>query len=114
WRSRILQLALCLLLLNNARPFLFENWTRPLEGPHSLLHEPRDLAYFNDMGQWNNRESYLRAADLTVQSGCKNVGIDINHNQLEYPFQALVRERVPDARFVHVGVTNVSARYYKT
>jgi hypothetical protein len=39
------------------------------------------------------------------------VGIDITQNQLEYPFQALLRERNRDVRFIHVGVENVSARY---
>jgi len=32
------------------------------------------------------------------------VGIDIARNQLEYPFQALLRERNPAVRFWHVGV----------
>jgi hypothetical protein len=50
--------------------------------------------------------------DLTARSGCKDVGIDATENQLEYPFQALLREREPDARFVHTGVVNASARYY--
>jgi hypothetical protein len=39
------------------------------------------------------------------------VGIDIGQNQLEYPFQALVRERNPAVRFQHTGVENASARY---
>lgn len=111
-RIPVLQLGLCVLLLNNTRPYLFENWTRPLKGPHSLLNQPRDLAYFNDMVQWNNRDSYLQAVDLAARSGCKHIGIDATENQLEYPFQALLREREPDVRFVHVGVMNVSARYY--
>lgn len=106
-----LQVLLCVFVLNNARPYLFENWTRPLKGPRSLLATSRQMNYFSDMVQWNNRDSYLPAVDLTAKSGCKLVGIDISRNQLEYPFQALLRERVPDVRFVHVGVENASARY---
>jgi len=63
------------------------------------------------MGQWNNRASYLESVDRTARSGCTAVGLDISENQLEYPFQALLRERNPRARFVHTGVTNASARY---
>ncbi len=102
--SATLRIALCFFLLNNARPALFENWTRPLRGPHNLLATSRDMNYFADLGQWNNRDSYLRAVDLTARSGCANVGIDIAENQLEYPFQALLRERNASVRFAHVGV----------
>jgi hypothetical protein len=63
------------------------------------------------MGQWNNRASYLEALDRTARSGCAEIGIDISENQLEYPFQALLRERNPAVHFVHTGVTNASARY---
>jgi hypothetical protein len=102
---------LALFLVNNARPALFENWTRPLKGPHSLLATARDDNYFSDMSQWNNRASYLEAVDRTARSGCTRIGLDISENQLEYPFQALLRERNPKVRFVHTGVTNASARY---
>jgi hypothetical protein len=102
---------LALFLANNARPALFENWTRPLKGPHSLFVAARDDNYFSDMGQWNNRASYLESVERTAQSGCTNVGMDISENQLEYPFQALLRERNPQVHFVHTGVTNASARY---
>lgn len=106
-------LPVCLLLLANARLPLLENWTRPLRGPHSLWVETRDEAYFNDMGQWNNRASYLRAVDLTARSACDSVGLDVSENQLEYPFQALLRQRSPIVHFVHIGVENASARYYR-
>src|ERR1019366_7219776 len=43
-------LILALFLVNNARPFLFENWTRPLKGPRSLFATARDDNYFSDMG----------------------------------------------------------------
>jgi hypothetical protein len=102
---------LALFLVNNARPALLENWTRPLKGPHSLLAATRDAGYFNDMGQWNNRASYLESVDRTARSGCAEIGLDISANQLEYPFQVLLRERNPAVRFVHTGVTNASARY---
>ena len=102
---------LAVFLVNNARPALFENWTRPLKGPHSLWATTRDANYFSDMGQWNNRASYLESVDRTARSGCTEVGLDISQNQLEYPFQALLRERQPKAHFVHTGVANASARY---
>jgi hypothetical protein len=111
-RPAWLAVPVCLFLLANARLPLLENWTRPLRGPHSLWVETRDEAYFNDMGQWNNRDSYLQAVDLTARSGCDTVGLDISENQLEYPFQALLRRQRPRVRFVHTGVENASARYY--
>ena len=63
------------------------------------------------MVQWDNGATYLRAVDLAARSGCRDVGIDISQNQLEYPFQALLRERNPAVRFQHTGVENASARY---
>jgi hypothetical protein len=101
----------CGFLLTTARLPLLLNWTRPLEGPRSILTTRRDDNYFADMSQWHNRASYLESADRTARSGCRQVGIDISENQLEYPYQALLRERDPAVRFQHTGVTNSSARY---
>jgi hypothetical protein len=53
------------------------------------------------MVQWNNRASYREAVAQVAAGGCTNVGIDITENQLEYPFQALLRERNPAVRFSH-------------
>jgi hypothetical protein len=110
-RHPVVAVLLALFLVNNVRPAVFENWTRPLKGPHSLLRTARDANYFSDMSQWNNTASYLEAVDRTARSGCTEVGLDISENQLEYPFQALLRERNPNVRFMHTGVTNASARY---
>jgi hypothetical protein len=110
-RPKLLAVLICAFLVNNARPALFENWTRPLKGPNSLWVTSRDGNYFSDMVQWNKGVSYLPAVELTARSGCETVGIDISQNPLEYPFQALLRERNPGVRFVHTGVENASLRY---
>jgi hypothetical protein len=94
---RPIHLLLALGLLNNARPYLFENWTRPWRT--TLSREDR---YFTDMGQFNNRSSYLQTVELLARSGCDSVGIDIRHFTLEYPLQALLLRRNPRARFSHV------------
>lgn len=112
-RNRLIEALVCLFLVSCLRLPLFQNWTRPLQGEHSLLREPRDLQYFNDMSQWNNRESYLASVDLAARSRCDRIGIDGSVNQLEYPFEALLRERLPTARFTHVGVINASERFRK-
>jgi len=94
-RSSWLIIPLSLFLVNNARPALFENWTRPLKGPHSLWTSSRDDDYFRDMGQFNNQAWFIESVDRVARSGCDLVGIDITQNALEYPFQALLLSRTP-------------------
>lgn len=59
----------------------------------------------------SQRQSYREASIGWFASGGPLVGIDSTQFKLEYPFQALLRERMPQARFVHTGVKNTSARY---
>ncbi|MGA2143464.1 MAG: glycosyltransferase family 39 protein [Bryobacteraceae bacterium] len=110
WRAPF-AILLSLFLLNNARPVLFQNWVRPWSGPHSVLHADRDQEYFADLGSWKNAPSYFSAVSLLGHSGCGVIGIDITNLTVEYPLQALLRERNPGARFLHTGVTNVTRRY---
>ena len=110
-RPKILQLALVLLLLDTAKPYLFENWVRPLKGPNSILRTSRDSQYFNDLHAWNIQTKYQEEVDAAARSGCSRVGIDINELQIEYPFEALLRERNPQVQFVHVNVMNQSKKY---
>ncbi len=107
-------LGIALLLLNNTRPYLLENWVRPLKGSNSLLRTGRTDQYFNDMSQWNRKEAYLQAVEFVKQTGCTEIGIDIFQFQLEYPMQALLWRHNPDIRFQHTGVKNESVKYSRT
>jgi hypothetical protein len=100
-RPMVLTVLVCLFLADTARLPVLQNWTRPLRGPGNLLVTRRDDNYFADIRQHRNETSYRDAVDRVAQSGCDRVGIDITRNQLEYPFQALLRERNPRVRFVH-------------
>jgi hypothetical protein len=113
-RPVLLQVVVCLFLVSGVRHPLFDNWTRPLRGPNSVLAESRNLQYFNDMTQFNNRDSYFAAVDRIAATGCEVVGLDTTLNQLEYPLQALLLQRNPRIRFVHVNVTNASRRYARS
>lgn len=106
-----LQLALCFFLISNARRPALENWVRPLQGTRNVFHVPRDEQYFSDMSQWNNRATYERTVPLLAANKCSVIGIDSTNLSLEYPLMALVRERLPGARFLHTGVANASNKF---
>jgi hypothetical protein len=104
-RPAILQAALCLLLIDGARHPLFDNWTRPLGGPASILNTPRAANYFRDMGQFGVGEAeYRRAAELASAGDCRTIGVDNDRFHLEYPLQLFLLERDPAVRFVHTGM----------
>ena len=109
--SALFPIALSLFLLDSSRHAVFDNWVRPLRGPRSVFQIPRDAQYFADMTQWNNQASYWKTIEILSASGCSTIGIDSSDFQLEYPLQALLRERKPELRFLHTGVQNASSRY---
>ncbi len=113
WRTLrlIIPIVFCFFLLDNARHPLLDNWVRPLRGPKSVFHTAREDQYFADMSQWNNAPTYKKTVDLLAHIPCATIGIDTTNLQLEYPLQALLRDRKPGSVFIHSGVQNVSTRY---
>jgi 4-amino-4-deoxy-L-arabinose transferase-like glycosyltransferase len=107
----LIPIVFCLFLLDNSKHPLLDNWVRPLRGSKSVLRTPRADQYFADMSQWGNESTYRKTVDFLAQLNCSAIGIDITNLQLEYPLQALLRERKPGTVFIHTGVQNASARY---
>jgi hypothetical protein len=106
-RPAWLAIPVCLFFADTARLPALQNWTRPLRGPNNLFSIPRDRAYFTDIPA-DAATSYPEAVGRIARTGCRAVGIDIGENQLEYPLQALLRERTPAVRFQHVGVAGAT------
>ena len=63
------------------------------------------------MSQWNVNRSYLKTVDVLARLNCDTIGIDMTDLEIEYPLQALLREKKPRTVFIHTGVSNVSSRY---
>ncbi len=110
-RWEAMQILVCLFLMSNARLPLLENWVRPLRGPNNIFRAGRNDQYFADLKQFDNRPEIEAAAAAAGASGCSNIGIDTNKFQVEYPLIALVRQRNPQAHFLHVRVNNPSSKF---
>gem|GEM_PF-6959460 len=110
-RPGFLSIAIALLLLLNARPYVLNNWLRPLSGPESILRTSRAQNYFRDIAAITDYATAAEAVNRIVQSDCRRVGIDSNRTELEYPFLALLLDKSPRFVFQHVNVRNASLRY---
>lgn len=111
WRPRFLAFAVCLLLVNGARPYLFDNWLRPLEGPGSLLETSRETLLFKDIEPLLPQADIVAAVSRIQQSDCWRVGIDANNLELSYPAMTLLLQRDPRYLFRPISVTNASRRF---
>jgi hypothetical protein len=94
-------------LLLSALPWVFLNSTRPLMGDQSIRKHTRVDHYFIDRANW--RDAFVGAADFLKANKCGQIGLDVGHNDWEYPFWPILkRERNDVIRIEHVNVKNES------
>jgi hypothetical protein len=101
-------LALGLVLLVSAVPWLAFNEIRPLLGPSSVLVVPRTDQYFVNAPE--EEAPYVWAADVINSRSCSSVGLLVGPGVWDYPMWVLLRERMPNLAIRNVYVPNVSAR----
>ncbi len=106
-----LQAGVFVFLLSGSRLPLMQNWVRPLRGPATLFMLSREDLYYQDMRQWPVRKQYDELVRELTASPCRDIAMDINQFQLEYPVQALLLKAHPETRFVHVNTANPSKKY---
>lgn len=92
-----------------AVPYIFNNEIRPLIGTNSVFKTERYVQYFN--GRKDILISYVSSARAIKQSGCKEIGLNLNPDDYEYPIWVLLRNEGVTIR--HYGVSNFSRVYYK-
>ena len=107
----VAQVALCLLLLDGCRLPLLKSWIRPLQGPESMFRHSREELYFNDMTTWKVRPKFEEVISILRASPCREIAVDINQFQLEYPIQAVILKDHPETKFVHINTSNPSKKY---
>lgn len=92
----------------SAASFILYNKSKPLAGGSSLLSTPRELKYF-----YNQPGDLVPIGSITqgiIQSGCHQIGLDLDEDFWEYPFWAKLRGRVSPLRIEHVLVNNSSSK----
>lgn len=110
---RVVAAGLALFSLLATVPFLFNNSLRSFlpSNRNFVFRSPKDALYFADDFQGWQQQAHVSAAQEIARSGCHEVGIDSMLQTWVYPMIALIRERLPDARFQYTGVHNPSMRY---
>ena len=115
--------AVGVLMVLAAMPFALTNQLRPLVtmrpffhaanaptpySPVSIFQRPRERLYFADAHD-ALADSWIEAARLVGETGCRDVGIDVELEHFEYPMMALLGAGTGARTVRYVGVTNRSA-----
>jgi hypothetical protein len=130
--SAAVKIMLCVVLLIPAQVFVYRSYQHPLVSRKSVLTQSKERQYFYDVeaSAGIDESTYSNAADYVGRTGCAKVGIDDSFDRsvatsqvggwptvrlppVEYPMLALLKERIPGVRFIHVGVHDRSAQYTK-
>ena len=93
-----------------ATPFLISNQLRPLTGSQSVFKAERLDQLFRQRPALGS--AYEGAARVIRSSGCSEVGLELNWDDWEYPFWALLpRVRGNPVHLEHVRVTNFAGQF---
>jgi len=107
WRARGLAAIPACILVYYAVPFLVMNNARPLFGKANVFQTKREKQYF--ISNSSLARPYKNAVALLKSEHCKNVGLQTDLNDFQYPFWVLAeRAGIPDTRFIQVNVANIS------
>jgi hypothetical protein len=96
---------------------LLGNRLAPLMGAHTVLNTPRLHQQFQSFSRGPSRRErvYVAAAEVVDRAGCANVGLLVDWDDWEHPLWVLLSHpQRPTRRIEHVGVTNASARLWKS
>jgi hypothetical protein len=87
---KYLSIPVAVILIVGAAPFALENAIRPLLFGGNVFDKTREELYFADWGGPELLPNYRQAAAFIKQSGCKDIGLDIDSGGYEYPMLALL------------------------
>ncbi|MEM7584320.1 MAG: glycosyltransferase family 39 protein, partial [Acidobacteriota bacterium] len=115
WRSARLSVAIALVLLAQAVPFVGANPLHPLWGTHSIFTTPRGHQLFLERPLLGE---FTRGASRRIaRSGCRAVGLSLPPDAWEYPLWVLLRQEIdgssdaPPLRLESLEPTQASRRF---
>lgn len=114
-RSGIVPALTALVLVLIAIPWLFLNRSRPLIGmkpttmSDSILEETAFVVLFAN--RTDLREPYRAAADVILESGCRDIGLEIDSHDYEFPLWWFFDEAGVTARIEAINAQGVVESY---
>jgi 4-amino-4-deoxy-L-arabinose transferase-like glycosyltransferase len=96
-------------LLMASIPWVFNNDIRPLTGENPILTAGRSDIYFNTFTEPKLKDAYKQTANLIAAGDCKDIGLVLEGNSVEYPFWVLLNAGDNKKfRIEHINVTGRS------
>ncbi len=115
--------AVGMVLLVAAAPFALRNEMRPLlplkislrmpflSWSHdSILMQPRENFYFSDLRR-DLQDSYVAAARSIQAQDCRDIGVDVSFEDVDYPLYALMDVNQDEPKVSYSGVFNQTTSY---
>jgi len=104
--NRALSRTLASLIILAAFPFAIQSHFRPMTGRASIFGMDRTQQYF--MTFINLDAPVHRMAQIILQSGTRDVGLQFGPDDMEYPLWAILQDAGWTGRIEHINSTNVT------